>query len=218
MSADVKGELLALAEDVRALVEIEKNRGLRRVPPGRSGDLPVAEGARPSAPESRNPLVYGVGPEDAYLVVVGEMANLPEGDEGHPLEGPAFDMLERMLANVLDLGRDEVFLLNLVKSRRPGPRGPTPEDEAASALQLQRRLEALQPKVVLVLGSAAFKALFGSSEGIARARGTWRDWNGVAVMPTFHPAYLLRKPGDKRLTFEDLKKVRGRYDSLTGRS
>jgi len=126
-------------------------------------------------------------------------------------------MLDRMLENVIGLQRGEVYILNIVKCRPPKNRNPAPDEVDACAPFLRRQIEALDPQVLLVLGSVAFKALFETQEGITRARGKWREWNGVPVMPTFHPAYLLRKPGDKRLTFEDLKKVRQRYDGLTGR-
>lgn len=237
MADDVKDELLALAEDVRTLVELERSRGFRRLPPGRPEDLPVTgTGPRSSAVglagvreamgdctrcglhQGRTQIVFGVGSEDADLVVVGEAPGFHEDQKGEPFVGPAGDMLDRMLVNVLGLERDEVYILNIVKCRPPENRNPGPDEVAACAPFLRQQLDVIQPRVLLVLGSVAFKALFDTSEGITRARGTWKDWNGVPVMPTFHPAYLLRKPGDKRLTFDDLKQVRARYDSLTGRS
>ncbi len=233
MADDVKDELLALAEDVRTLAEIERGRGLRRISPARAGDLPavgLGAGSAEEAPEAvgESPrhllhrggarLVFGVGRGDADLVVVAEAPGFHEDQEGEAFGGPAWAMLDRMLENVLGLARAEVYLFNIVKRRSQEGYGEGADEGAACASFLHERLEAIRPRVLLVLGSGAFKVLFDTPESITRARGNWKDLNGVSTMPTFHPAYLLRKPGDKRLAFEDLKKVRARYDSLTGRS
>jgi DNA polymerase len=233
---DVRDDWDALVRDVRALAEVERGRGVTHV-----GPLSLPEGVespQPGAPgeslaavredmgdctrcalhEHRTQIVFGVGSESADLVVVGEAPGYQEDQQGEPLVGPAGEMLDRMLENVIGLARSEVYILNIVKCRPPENRNPAPDEMDACAPFLRRQIEALDPRVLLVLGSVAFKALFETQEGITDARGTWRDWNGVPAMPTFHPAYLLRKPSDKRLTFEDIKKVRERYDDLTGRA
>lgn len=167
--------------------------------------------------KGRNQIVFGVGDPDADLVVVGEAPGGEEDRRGEPFVGPAGQMLDKMLENVIGLPREAVYILNVVKCRPPRNRDPKPEEVAACRPFLNGQLQVLQPKVMLVLGAVALRTLWGISAGIRRNRGTWRVYEGTPVMPTFHPAYLLRTPGDKRLTFEDLKALRRRYDELGGR-
>jgi uracil-DNA glycosylase family 4 len=171
----------------------------------------------------RTTLVFGVGRPDADLVIVGEGPGEQEDLTGEPFVGPAGQMLDKMLENVLGLPRSEVYILNTVKCRPPGNRNPTPEELAACRPFLEGQLRAIRPKVLLVLGGVAYKALLETEQGITRARGRWHTWRDPAsgdeipVMPTFHPAYLLRTPDEKRKTFDDLKALRARYDELGGR-
>ena len=165
----------------------------------------------------RRQIVFGVGDPRADLVVVGEAPGYHEDIQGEPFVGAAGQMLDKMLVHVLGLSREEhVYILNMVKCRPPRNRDPEPDEVEACRPFLEGQLAALQPKVLLVLGRVALQALFRSNESISRVRGTWRDYQGIPTMPTFHPAYLLRKPEDKRLTFADLKAVRARYDELGG--
>lgn len=171
----------------------------------------------------RRNIVFGVGDPSADLVVIGEGPGEQEDLRGEPFVGPAGQMLDKMLENVLGLPRNKVYILNVVKCRPPGNRDPKPEEVAACRPFMDAQIRALQPKVGLVLGSVAFKTLFQTNQGIMRNRGRWKPWNDPAselsfpVMPTFHPAYLLRTPAEKRKTFEDLKELRARYDGLSGR-
>lgn len=165
----------------------------------------------------RSNIVFGVGDPEADLVVVGEGPGHQEDLRGEPFVGPAGEMLDKMLANVLGLQRSEVYICNVVKCRPPGNRNPEPDEISTCLPFLERQIRAIQPKVLLVLGSVAFRTLFGTQTGIQKGRGTWREWHGIPALATFHPAYLLRKPEDKRLTFEDLKAVRARYDAEGGK-
>ncbi|MEN0067287.1 MAG: uracil-DNA glycosylase [Myxococcota bacterium] len=167
--------------------------------------------------KGRKTLVFGVGDPDADLVVVGEAPGHEEDRRGEPFVGAAGQMLDKMLENVIGLPRSKVYILNVIKCRPPKNRNPLPDEVEACMPFLRGQIEAIEPKVLLVLGSVAFKSLFDTSRGITRARGIWTEYEGTPVMPTFHPAYLLRQPQDKRLTFEDLKAVRQRYDELGGR-
>lgn len=162
----------------------------------------------------RRSLVFGVGSPNAELVVIGEAPGYHEDQQGEPFVGPAGQMLDRMLENVLGLARDQVYILNVVKCRPPNNRNPLPEEVEACRPFLQGQLRAIQPKVLLLLGSVAFRALFATDAGIMRSRGRWHDYEGIPVLPTFHPAYLLRKPEDKRLAFEDLKLLKSRLEEL----
>lgn len=167
--------------------------------------------------KGRTHLVFGVGDPEADLVVVGEGPGQQEDLRGEPFVGPAGEMLDRMLANVLGLSRSEVYICNVVKCRPPGNRNPEPDEIAACRPFLERQIRVVRPKVLLVLGSVAYRTLLDPQGGIKRGRGIWRTWEGIPTLATFHPAYLLRQPDDKRLAFEDLKSVRARYDALGGK-
>ena len=164
--------------------------------------------------QQRRSLVFGVGNPDADLVVVGEAPGEQEDRQGEPFVGPSGQMLDKMLLHVLGMERSEVYILNVVKCRPPKNRNPLPEEVEACRPFLESQLQAIQPKLMLVLGGVAFKALFQTPQGITRARGTWRTYAGIPALPTFHPAYLLRNPAEKRKTFDDLKALRARYDEL----
>lgn len=166
--------------------------------------------------QNRRNIVFGVGSEGADLLIIGEAPGYHEDQSGEPFVGPAGQMLDKMLENVLGLQRAHVYIANVVKCRPPKNRNPLPDEVASCRVFLEAQFDAIQPKVVLVLGSVALKTLFDTHEGIKRCRGKWMEWRGVPVMPTFHPAYLLRNSEDKRLTFHDLKALRARYDSLSG--
>jgi uracil-DNA glycosylase family 4 len=165
----------------------------------------------------RKNIVFGVGDPDSDLVVIGEAPGYHEDQQGEPFVGPAGQMLDKMLENVLQLRRDQVYIMNVVKCRPPKNRNPLPDEVDACRPFLDAQFETITPRVALVLGSVAYKTLFATDEGITRNRGRWHEYGGVPIMPTFHPAYLLRTPEDKRFTFEDLKVLRKRYDELGGR-
>ncbi len=166
--------------------------------------------------KSRTNLVFGVGSPHADLVVVGEAPGYHEDQQGEPFVGAAGQMLDKMLENVLGLTRAQAYILNVLKCRPPKNRNPLPDEVEACRPFLERQIDAIAPKVLVVLGSVAFRTLFQTDQGITRARGRWQTYRDIPTMPTFHPAYLLRNPADKRLTFEDLKAARRRYDELGG--
>lgn len=161
-------------------------------------------------------VVYGMGNPGADLVVVGEGPGEQEDRQGLPFVGPAGQMLDRMLQGVLGLDRQKVYILNIVKCRPPRNRAPTPQEVAACRPFLEAQLRAIQPKVILALGSSAAKALLQTDQGIMKLRGNWHDWQGVPLRPTVHPAYLLRRPQEKRLAMEDLTALKTRYQELGG--
>jgi len=160
--------------------------------------------------------VFGVGDPDADLVICGEGPGYHEDQQGEPFVGPAGEMLDKMLVHVLGLQRGQVYILNVVKCRPPKNRNPLPDEVASCRPFLEAQIAAIQPKLMLVLGGVAFKTLFDTQQGITRSRGSWREWRGVPTLPTFHPAYLLRNPAQKRHTFNDLKALKVRYDELGG--
>ncbi len=177
----------------------------------------LGECTRCSLCQGRSQIVFGVGDPHADLLIVGEAPGEQEDLRGEPFVGAAGEMLDRMLENVLGLARSSVYICNVIKCRPPKNRAPLPEEIATCRPFLEAQIAAVAPKVMLVLGGVAYKALFETDEGITRARGHWRDWQSIPTLPTFHPAYLLRQPADKRLVFADLQAVRVRYDALGGR-
>jgi len=155
----------------------------------------------------RRNIVFGVGDPSARLVVLGEGPGEQEDLQGEPFVGPAGQMLDQMLARVLRVPRPQAYIMNLVKCRPPQNRNPQVDELRACRSFFLAQLASIRPDFVLVLGSVASTALWG--EGINKARGKWHElaWpDGKArAMPTFHPAYLLRKPEEKRKTLEDLQ-------------
>ena len=225
-------DLAELVADVKTLLQDYRLRGALLVPTqgllDRGDESPLVETMdqikadlgdcrRCVLCQERQNVVFGVGDPQADLAIVGEAPGLQEDRKGEPFVGPAGEMLDKMLLNVLGLPRNSVYICNIVKCRPPGNRNPLPDEVGACMPFLERQLRAIQPKVILVLGTVAFKSLFDTTEGIMRSRGIWREYEGIPAMPTFHPAYLLRQASEKRKTFEDLKALRVRYDELGGR-
>lgn len=162
----------------------------------------------------RSNIVFGRGSPDARLVVVGEAPGFHEDRRGLPFVGPAGEMLDRMIANVLRLDPAQVYICNVVKCRPPENRDPQIDEIAACKPFLMGQLRAIQPDFALVVGRVAAQTLFETHEGIKSLRGQWRRLRigdrDIPAIATFHPAYLLRQPRDKRLAFEDLKQLAAR--------
>ena len=160
--------------------------------------------------ETRTNLVFGVGNPHAELVFVGEGPGRDEDLQGEPFVGRAGELLTRMI-QAMGYARDEVYICNVVKCRPPGNRDPEPDEVAACEPFLKAQLAAIHPKVVVALGRFAVQCLLGDPHArITRVRGTWHRYEGIPLMPTFHPAYLLRNPKEKRKAWEDLKAVMAR--------
>jgi uracil-DNA glycosylase family 4 len=162
---------------------------------------------------ARTNIVFGEGNPQAKLVFVGEGPGADEDASGRPFVGRAGQLLNKII-EAIGLKREDVYICNVVKCRPPGNRNPEPDEVATCEPFLFRQLRFIQPKVIVTLGLPAFQCLLKTKEGISRARGEWRDWNGIRVMPTFHPAYLLRSPDKKREAWDDMKKVRDYLSSL----
>lgn len=164
--------------------------------------------------QARKTVVFGSGNPRAELVVIGEGPGADEDAQGKPFVGRAGQLLTRMLAAV-DFSRDDVYICNTVKCRPPGNRNPEPDELAACAPFLAAQLGVLQPKVILALGSVATQALLATKESIGRLRGRLHPYGSAVLVPTFHPAFLLRNPGPeyKRMAWDDLKLARREYDA-----
>lgn len=157
--------------------------------------------------EHRRTIVFGEGNPEAKLVFVGEGPGAEEDATGRPFVGRAGQLLDKIIA-AIGLKREDVYIANIVKCRPPGNRTPEREEVETCEQFLFRQLAFIRPDVIVALGSPAFQCLLRTREPITRARGEWREWNGIKVMPTFHPAFLLRSPDKKREVWEDMKKVR----------
>lgn len=157
--------------------------------------------------EHRRNIVFGEGNPDASLAFVGEGPGAEEDATGRPFVGRAGQLLDKIIA-AIGLKREDVYIANIVKCRPPLNRTPERDEVETCEPFLFRQLMLIRPRVIVALGSPAFQCLLRTRESITRARGEWREWNGIKVMPTFHPAFLLRSPDKKREVWEDMKKVR----------
>jgi DNA polymerase len=157
--------------------------------------------------ESRTQTVFARGNPEAEIAFVGEGPGFEEDKQGFPFVGPAGRLLDRMIA-AMGYERDDVYVLNAVKCRPPNNRKPEPDEIAACAPYMREQIALVDPKVMVALGATGVEALIGNTVGITRLRGTWKAYKGkIPIMPTFHPAYLLRSPEKKRDVWEDLKAV-----------
>lgn len=155
---------------------------------------------------TRNSIAYGQGNGRAELVFVGEGPGADEDLSGIPFVGKAGQLLTKMIG-AMGYTRDDVYICNVVKCRPPQNRKPEPDEIAACLPFVEAQLQAIQPKVIVLLGATAAQALLGTTRGINALRSRWTEWRGIPVMPTYHPSYLLRVPEHKRLAWDDLRLV-----------
>jgi uracil-DNA glycosylase len=154
----------------------------------------------------RTTLVFGVGNPSAELMFVGEGPGADEDVQGEPFVGRAGQLLTKMI-EAMGFRRDEVYIANVVKCRPPGNRNPEPDEIEACEPFLRAQIAAVGPKVIVALGKFAAQTLLRDTTPITKLRGRWSSYEGVRLMPTFHPAYLLRSPDEKKRAWEDLKLV-----------
>ena len=163
--------------------------------------------------EGRTKIVHSTGNLAAELMFVGEAPGANEDAEGLPFVGRAGQLLNKII-EAIGLKREDVFIGNVNRCRPPSNRTPTlPEAETCKPFLL-REIAVVRPKVVVVMGNTATQNLLNTKTGITKLRGEFQDYFGIKVMPTFHPAYLLRDPSKKRETWEDMKKVRDYLNSV----
>ena len=162
--------------------------------------------------QQRTHVVHTEGNPKARLMFVGEAPGADEDLQARPFVGRAGQLLTKII-EAIGMKREEVLIGNVNRCRPPGNRAPMPDEASTCKPYLLREIAVVQPEVIVVLGNTAMKNLLGTREGITRLRGIFQDYQGIKVMPTFHPAYLLRDPSKKRETWEDLKKVRDYLDS-----
>jgi len=232
---EVAGEARALVASARALLAELAEEGVAAweasAAPEAPGPSPAATAAEASAPgagrrptleevraelgectrcrlhEGRRTLVFGDGNPTADLLFVGEGPGEEEDRRGLPFVGRAGELLTRMIERGLELSRSDVYICNIVKCRPPRNRTPLADEVAACRPFLDGQIAAVAPKVIVALGKPATSLLLGRDVAITRVRGTWQDYRGIPLMPTFHPAYVLRQytPETRRLVWNDLK-------------
>jgi DNA polymerase len=161
----------------------------------------------------RTNIVWGVGNPEAPLVFVGEGPGAEEDRTGEPFVGAAGQLLTRMI-QAMGFARDDVYICNVVKCRPPGNRNPEPDEIAACEPFLVRQLGAIGPRMIVTLGKFAAQTLLKSDAAISALRGRFHRYQGITLMPTFHPAYLLRNPSAKREVWADLQQVMSELDRL----
>jgi len=154
----------------------------------------------------RTNIVFGEGNPKAEIVFVGEAPGGDEDIQGRPFVGRAGQLLTRIIA-AMGLKRDDVYICNILKCRPPGNRNPKPEEIAACEPFLIRQLEAINPRVICALGTFAAHTLLKTDVPITLLRGKFHAYHGIQLMPTYHPAYLLRNPGAKKQVWEDVQKI-----------
>jgi DNA polymerase len=160
--------------------------------------------------ESRRRIVFGQGSPGARLMFIGEGPGQEEDRAGEPFVGAAGQLLTRVI-QAMNLTREAVYIANVVKCRPPGNRVPEPVEIATCLPFLERQIAAVRPDLICVLGACAAQSLLRTAEPISRLRGRFFEFRGIRVMPTFHPAYLLRNPEKKREVWEDMKLLMKEY-------
>jgi uracil-DNA glycosylase family 4 len=170
----------------------------------------IGECTRCRLHEGRNHLVFGEGDPHAALVFVGEGPGRDEDLQGKPFVGRAGELLTRII-EAIDLTREEVYIANIVKCRPPNNRDPRPDEIQTCLPFLLKQLEVIKPKIICALGTFAAQTLLETEEKISALRGHFYPYHGAKLMPTYHPAFLLRNPQFKKHVWEDMKQIREEY-------
>jgi DNA polymerase len=205
--------------ELRAYLEWARQAGLQNLAvspeqPDVAMKLPTLESVREQMGEctlcklhkGRHNIVFGVGNPRARLMFIGEAPGEEEDLQGLPFVGKAGQLLTKMI-EAMGLRREDVYICNTVKCRPPNNRNPEPEELEACEPFLRGQLAAVRPEAIVTLGKFAAQALLREATPISRLRGQWREYQGIPVMPTFHPAYLLRSPQEKGKVWADLQEV-----------
>ncbi|MFQ5456590.1 MAG: uracil-DNA glycosylase family protein [Nitrospirota bacterium] len=220
----VRDEIKRLIDDVREYITYYKEMGIDLLPFQSESDN-IGTKALSSVPSSlqeiremigdcnrcklhngRKNIVFGVGREDAVLVFIGEAPGRDEDIQAKPFVGRAGQLLTKII-KAMGLTRDDVYITNVVKCRPPQNRNPEPDEIIQCEEFLKYQLDIIKPDIICTLGKFAAQTLLKTNKPISRLRGNFYQYNGIKVMPTFHPAYLLRNPDDKKLTWNDIQMI-----------
>ncbi len=192
------GTELDMLAETHAAIEAESLEDLRAA---------IGDCQRCKLCSGRTNLVFGVGNPHAKLMFVGEGPGRDEDLKGEPFVGRAGQLLTDIITKGMELKREDVYICNVVKCRPPDNRNPEPDEVAACEPFLKKQIDIVRPDIIVGLGKFAVQTLLNSKVPISKLRGVWASYHGIRLMPTFHPAYLLRNPADKKLVWEDIKQV-----------
>lgn len=216
----------AIYEGIKRAIECEKLAGIKEiyvtaaVPKKAGAAEPRKEAAgsldelkelvrgckRCSLAKTRTNVVFGEGNPKASLMFVGEAPGADEDEQGRPFVGRAGQLLTKII-EAMGLKREDVYIANILKCRPPENRNPLPSEIAHCSPYLIRQVELIKPKVICALGKFSAQTLLATETPISKLRGNFYDYHGTKLMPTYHPAYLLRNPGEKKTVWEDMKKI-----------
>lgn len=227
MKPDINQELKDIVESLKVYSELERLSGIEfsvRSNADAGSGLPTCGGAskerelallKAEIAESgccqlcrtRAKVVFGSGDPDAELMFVGEAPGRDEDLQGLPFVGRAGQLLTKIIESI-GLKRSDVYICNILKCRPPNNRAPSPAEILACEPYLKRQIGIISPRIICALGKFAAQTLLKSQTPISSLRGKFYNYENIKLIPTFHPAYLLRNPGDKRLVWEDMKKIK----------
>ncbi len=190
---------------------VADGRGAARLAEVRAG---LGDCTRCKLSGGRQHLVFGTGNPDAALCFVGEAPGADEDRSGEPFVGPAGQLLTKMI-EAMGFHREDIYICNIIKCRPPGNRNPEPDEIASCEPFLKAQLAAIRPRMIVCLGKFAAQTLLRSDAPISRMRGRFQAYEGIPLMPTFHPAFLLRNPAAKREVWADLQLVMSELDRLS---
>jgi len=167
---------------------------------------------------TRTHLVFGVGNPEAELMFIGEAPGADEDAQGIPFVGRAGQKLTEIIERGMRIPRTQVYIANILKCRPPGNRAPQPAEMAVCLPHLLKQIEIIQPRIIIALGGVALNGLLGSGHQISRYRGLFQDFNGIPLMPTFHPSYVLRNYTRevRQQVWDDMRKVLAKLAELKG--
>ncbi len=205
-----------LLESIKSLIESERMAGIDEIfvagnPGGRKTTLEAVRKRtvncqRCPLSETRTNVVFGEGDPNADLMFIGEAPGFEEDKQARPFVGRAGQLLTKIIESI-GLKRKDVFIANILKCRPPNNRNPLPSEIASCSPYLLKQIEMIKPKVICALGKFAAQTLLNTDTPISRLRGKWAEYQGIKLMPTYHPAYLLRNPGGKKDVWIDMKAV-----------
>ncbi|MDD5428189.1 MAG: uracil-DNA glycosylase [Candidatus Omnitrophica bacterium] len=221
-----KEELNSIVASVRAYLDLERESGVEEYYFASDEAVAAACADRPAAVpqgldelkkevlacrecdlcQTRTNVVFGAGNPKAKLMFVGEAPGEQEDKQGLPFVGRAGQLLTKII-EAMGLKREDVYIANILKCRPPNNRAPLPAEIIACRNNVKRQVEMINPRVICTLGKFASQTFLNTETPISALRGIFREYNGIKVMPTFHPAYLLRNPDDKKIVWGDMKKV-----------
>jgi uracil-DNA glycosylase len=219
MSEDTRSALGQITHQIKAHLRFQKGLGIHTLLSRREAktqsDLEaiqceLGECTRCRLHEGRQSIVFGEGNPHAALVFVGEAPGREEDLQGRPFVGQAGELLTRIIESI-ELSRKEVYIANIVKCRPPQNRNPEPEEIRTCLPFLRQQLAAIKPRIICCLGTFAAQTLLQTEERISLLRGKFYEYQGARLMPTYHPAFLLRNPHFKKDVWEDMKMIREEY-------